>query len=103
MDGIFPNRRSRLPTSIATIWMASQTSGDSHVDNAKGCPTVLRDSDQRCWNLRNHDVAGPGFGPARVLALESVCIHSADIRSIVSIDLPWHGMFQYIDRLVRIQ
>src|SRR6266446_4063116 len=92
MDGIFPNRRSRLPTSAATIWMASKASGDSDVDNAKRRPIVLRDSDQRCWNLRNHDVARAGFGAARVLAVESVCIHSADIRCTVSSDVPSDGM-----------
>src|SRR6266566_3458256 len=92
MDGIFPNRSSRLPRSVATIWMASKTSGDSDVDNAKRCPIVLRDSDRRCWNFRNHDVAGVEFGAARVLAMESVCIHSADIRSIVSSDVPSDGM-----------
>src|SRR5438445_3661287 len=92
MDGIFPNRRSRLPTSAATIWMASQTSGGSDVDNAKRCPIILRDSDRRCGNFRNHDVARAGFGAARVLAVESVCIYSADVRCIVSSDVSSDGM-----------
>src|SRR5438093_7619801 len=92
MDGIFPHRRGRLLTFVATIWMASQTSGDSDVNNAKECPIVLRDSDKRCWNFRNHDVARAGFGAARVLAVESVCIYSADIRCIVSSDVPSDGM-----------
>src|SRR6266699_818691 len=88
MDRIFPNRRSRLLSSVATVWMASWASGDSDVDNAKRVPIILRDSDRRCWNFWNHDVTGAGFGAARVLALESVCIHSTDIRCIVSSDMP---------------
>src|SRR2546427_1443480 len=92
MDGIFPNRCSRLPTSAATIWMASQTGRDSDIDNAEGCPIVLWNSDRRCWNFRNHDVAGAGFGAARVLAVDSVCFHSADVRCIVSSDVPSDGM-----------
>jgi hypothetical protein len=95
VDGIFPNRLSRLLTSVATISMASYTTGDPDVDNAKGFPIVLRDSDKRRWNFRNHDVALASSGAARVLAVESVRIHSADVRCIVSSDVhsDWMGHY----------
>src|SRR5256886_14213462 len=98
-DGVCPNRCQWLFRSGATLRRREATervSGRSA--NTKGCAIVLRDSDERCWNFWNHDVAGSGFGAARVLAMESVCIYPADIRCIVSSDVPSDGMGHSAER-----